>query len=394
MKRIRNLLIATEYDYPRFGGGGRVIENEIRFFKKVLRLTLLCRHWSTSAVPNGFDVVLTQRVEPHGPLHGFLRTIIDSTKISFKLHKLAFNPSVIHCHDILMALSSIIAGYARRTVFHMHSPPSSDIFTMGTKLSDIHGIKLFMFLVEHLFERMIDMFVVNSVRFIICVSEFELDYVRSITLRQNNLKIIRNGVDLCIFRPDHIVRKMWRHKLGIQEQAAVVLFLGDMVPKNGVLIFAQAIIDFMEYEPIRVYLFVGDGPDKPELERKVVASGRKDILILPAMPAENVMPCGDIFVSHLSSLVEGFGLTIIEALACGLTVIIGRDRITSTVLPPSSAIVLVQKDDPRAVAYAIKRYSVLLETESIEAREVANKFSVEKTMKALENVLVTCSIDM
>ncbi len=103
------------------------------------------------------------------------------------------------------------------------------------------------------------------------------------------------------------------------------------------------------------------------------------------------MPCADIFVSHLSSLVEGFGLTILEALACGLTVVTGMDRLKSAVFEQSEAIIFVQKDDSEAVGKAINRFATQSRRTSKYAVKLASEFSIEKSMRSLEKILLACS---
>ena len=60
-----------------------------------------------------------------------------------------------------------------------------------------------------------------------------------------------------------------------------------------------------------------------------------------------------VYVGHVSSLVEGLGQTVFEAMMSGLPVVVGKDRISERIVEDGKSGILVQKDDPAATAKAI-----------------------------------------
>jgi glycosyltransferase involved in cell wall biosynthesis len=105
-----------------------------------------------------------------------------------------------------------------------------------------------------------------------------------------------------------------------------------------------------------VHLHVyGDGPDRPRIERAVAAHRVADHVTLHGTVARPQAALAHAGVLVLSSLAEGFGLVLIEAMATGVPVVatdvpgvrdVVRQGVTGLLVPPG---------DPAAMAAAIRR---------------------------------------
>jgi len=134
-----------------------------------------------------------------------------------------------------------------------------------------------------------------------------------------------------------------------------------MVRKNGVITIAQAArllsalkkksTDELVHQ-IR-FVMVGDGPDLSFVKKIVRGVPLDSLLLLPAMPMEHIIGVADIFMTHVSSLVPGFGLTILEAMAAGVPVITGFDAIKQKFFTHGQDIYYVKKDDPQDLLKAV-----------------------------------------
>lgn len=125
-----------------------------------------------------------------------------------------------------------------------------------------------------------------------------------------------------------------RRELGISEEQFVMLNLGRLGTEKNVeellAFFAKALVD----APDMVFLIVGDGPDKENLEKLSAELGLGGRVIFTGMvpPSEVQLyyQLGDVFVSASTS--ETQGLTYVEAMANGLPLLCREDDCLQEVL--------------------------------------------------------------
>ena len=118
-----------------------------------------------------------------------------------------------------------------------------------------------------------------------------------------------------------------RNVLGISDEQMVLVNLGRLGAEKNLdellYLFAKA----HRFNDKLIFLIVGDGPDKTQLERKAESLGVKDYVIFTGMvePSEvqEYYQLGDVFVSASTS--ETQGLTYIEAAANGLPLLCRKD---------------------------------------------------------------------
>ncbi len=131
-------------------------------------------------------------------------------------------------------------------------------------------------------------------------------------------RVIPNGVDVTVFRPDPARRAEVRHELGYGEQDVVIGFIGRLHTTKGIpLLFA--VFDRLTRVDARVRLLVaGPGPLWHWAQERAARSGTR-IRVLSAQPYDRVarlLNAMDIFAFPSRS--EGFGISVLEAMACGV----------------------------------------------------------------------------
>lgn len=132
------------------------------------------------------------------------------------------------------------------------------------------------------------------------------------------------GVDPLRFYPDAEVRQLIRHELGIAPDENVILFVGRLNRDKGVLDLAAAFAAIAGQREDVTLLLVGAEEDVPFsriLDVSQVERERLHYVSFTATP-ERYMMAADIFC--LPSYREGFGMTIIEAAACGVPAVASR----------------------------------------------------------------------
>ena len=132
------------------------------------------------------------------------------------------------------------------------------------------------------------------------------------------------GVDPLRFHPDAENRQAVRHDLGIAQGDKVILFVGRLNRDKGMLDLAAAFDAIAKQYPDVLLLLVGAEEDVPFSRIQEICPAGRDRLHYVRFTAtpEHYMAAADIFC--LPSYREGFGMTIIEAAACGVAAVASR----------------------------------------------------------------------
>lgn len=134
----------------------------------------------------------------------------------------------------------------------------------------------------------------------------------------SRFRVLHCGIDLRPFE-EPIVREEVRRELGIPPDATVVGHVGRFVPAKNHRFLLEIAGEISKMRPYIHFLFVGDGPLRPEIEAKATAMGFNGNMHFTGnrMDVPRVMRGGmDVFI--LPSLWEGLPLALIEAQAAGL----------------------------------------------------------------------------
>jgi len=223
-------------------------------------------------------------------------------------------------------------------------------------------------------------------RGLLAVSETsQNEYVQYYKLRAECIHLVRHGFDLGFFKPiEQDTLLQFRKRIGIAESDQVVLFSGFITPRKGLEYLAQAMV---EISPLPKLLIIGKW--RNEAYRREVYSYLapiRDQVIETGFVPDEMMPAyyslADVYVSP--SLMEGFGLPLGEALACGTPVVAFNAGAVAEVVGPGG--ILVPPRDVKGLANAV---SYLLQNPDIrhsmaeKGREhIAREFSVSKMLEA------------
>jgi phosphatidylinositol alpha-1,6-mannosyltransferase len=172
------------------------------------------------------------------------------------------------------------------------------------------------------------------------------------------------GVDSRRFRPlDGSARSIRRRRLGVPEEAFVVLGLSRLVPRKGFDVLIDAIGHAQQSVPGLVLVIAGTGRDAHRLVARAAAR-RVRLVMLGHVRDEDLadvygladvlaVPCRDRW-GGLEA--EGFGIVFLEAAACGVPQIAGASGgAADAVVDGETGLVLADPRDPPALAMAIRR---------------------------------------
>lgn len=234
-----------------------------------------------------------------------------SCKKAWKLFYGHNGPDIVHGHDYLtyyFILSEIFGG--TRKVFTIHDPLVYHQAMLG---KGRHYPKTS-------FLKYIERTVHNKSDSILAISKYTIDRISSQTIKPPT--IISNWVDTNRFRlPED--RNLVRMALGIEQNEFVVFSVRALEPRMGldnlIVGFAQA----SGLLPKSKLLIGGRGPMKESLQFTINSLGINNISLLGFLPDEQLVlwyqAADVVIIPSLDG--EGFGLPIIEAMACGVPVL-------------------------------------------------------------------------
>ena len=174
--------------------------------------------------------------------------------------------------------------------------------------------------------------------------------------------VILHGVDTEVFCPAPD-RAALRRELGLDPDAVLIGCFGRVRAQKGVDLLVQAALQVFPRHPRAQLIFTGRiTPDNrafaDELIAKATAAGLGDrIRFLGEIPWDQVVrhyQALDLFAAPARW--EGFGLTPLEAMACGVPVIAARVGAYETLLRDGETGTLIPRDDAPMLAAALDRW--------------------------------------
>jgi glycosyltransferase involved in cell wall biosynthesis len=100
----------------------------------------------------------------------------------------------------------------------------------------------------------------------------------------------------------------------------VILGIGRLEPQKDFATLIRAVALLRRERPVRLRI-LGEGPLRADLEAQVRAAGLEDAVQLPGFCANPFAEMRQAAVVVLSSIFEGFGNVLVEAMACGTAVV-------------------------------------------------------------------------
>lgn len=188
-------------------------------------------------------------------------------------------------------------------------------------------------------------------------------------------RVIPYGVDTARFSPDRERRRLWRERLGIGDDATLLLGVGRMAAKKGFGVLAAALPPLLGALPGLHVVLAGDGDLLPELAA-ATAPWRARVH-LPGAVLRDTLPdlyrAADLFVLPAvhdeRGNVDGLPNVILEAMASGLPVIASGISGIPLAVEDGASGLLVPERDAAALGAALLR---LLE-DAQEARRMGER---------------------
>jgi N-acetyl-alpha-D-glucosaminyl L-malate synthase BshA len=289
-----------------------------------------------------------------------LQVLIYMIKAIFEIKKL--NPDIVHCQSTIPGLA---AFFSRKPyIVYCHG---SDVYLASPLRKKINNFVLrhasqVISLTKDMWEKI--------------KNDYNIDSI-----------VIPNGIDTSKYK---LNRKKIRQNFGLKNEK-IILYIGTLKPVKGVKYLIAAFKKISEEFPNTKLFIVGDGSERPKLEKlskklrledKVIFFGKKSNDEIP-----NFAIASDILV--LPSLSESFGVTLLEAMAAGLPIVASKVGGVPEIIKEGRNGFLVKPKNPAAIADRLK---VLLENPDIRKKISRNnlkdvkKYSWNKIAKEIEKI--------
>ena len=152
-----------------------------------------------------------------------------------------------------------------------------------------------------------------------------------------------------------------RKNLNLPSEHLIIISSRRLVPRTGIdlLIRAFALINHNQHQKPLTLLLSGDGQSKEELQKLAEQQGVSNNTIFTGHVNEKKLAeyyrASDLFVMPTKHL-EGFGLSTVEAMACGLPVLGTNIGGTPEILNKISSDLVIYEASPEAIADKISQF--------------------------------------
>lgn len=183
-------------------------------------------------------------------------------------------------------------------------------------------------------------------------------------------RIVPNGIDLDMFRP------ALPPPAGVRTDVPVILFLGRFDPRNGLPLLIEAFRRVRTRQRPAQLVVVGDGVLRQRYMR--LAAGDPDIFFAGAVRDERPSYYANASIYACPTDRASFGITLLEAMACGAPVVCSDIEGFRDVVRPNRDAMLVRPNDAATLAGALAMVlddDVLRERLSTAGRQRAQEYS-------------------
>src|SRR5438132_8579072 len=157
-------------------------------------------------------------------------------------------------------------------------------------------------------------------------------------------EVIPNGVDTSFFKPNG------RRPSDALTERPRLLFLGRIEPRNGLGTLLDAMPHILARHPGALLTVAGDGPWRGYYERRARELGTS-VRFVGKVFEDRPDYYGSADLYLCPTQIASFGVTLLEAMACGTPMIVADNHGYRSVVDGGAEALIVPKDDPRIWAH-------------------------------------------
>lgn len=208
---------------------------------------------------------------------------------------------------------------------------------------------------------------------------------------ESKVAVIPNGVDTDRFHPDSDARLSVRRELGLPDHAKLIGIVAALRPEKNHALFLEVARKIAVGFPSAYFVVVGDGPERPSIDRKIDDLALRDRVFLLGTRSDTQRLVAALDIFALTSHNEASPVSILEALSCGVPVISTRVGSVSESVMDDWNGYTVDPGDADAFAH---KMSTLLNAPELAASfgsngrdHVVSRFSLDTMVKGYEELI-------
>lgn len=181
-----------------------------------------------------------------------------------------------------------------------------------------------------------------------------------------------------------------KSELRISGDDLVIGSVCRLVPQKRVQDLVEIAPTILSKFPSTKFLIVGDGPLRSQLEALVVQLGLAKLFRFTGFreDREQLLSICDVFVQLADR--EGFGLSMVEAMACGIPVVAARSAPIPEIVNHNVTGIIVEIGDvdslSKAVCSLLGNLSLREQLSAGAVEDVRQRFAIRCTVKKLESL--------
>lgn len=296
---LKHICVMSEF-FPPYVGGGQIHALEIiKNLKGTYRFDIITNALDGLPSSESSEGFIIHRVGVSGKVDSFsrrLKYIRAAKRLALQLHeKDPFD--LIHAH----VFAGSLAGY--------YFGKKANLLIINT----VHGVYL------HdpdtgFLKRILQKYVVKrKYSKTIAVSQITKGQLLELGVDPDSIQVIYNGVDPSLFENQH----------DHQGDVFTVVYVGRLWRIKGIHLLVEAAASIVKERNDVRFLLVGDGPERQELEAKIVRNNLSNFVTITGFQdyakIPGILKEADLFV--LPSLMEGMPNSILEAMAARVPVV-------------------------------------------------------------------------
>ncbi len=214
--------------------------------------------------------------------------------------------------------------------------------------------------------------------------------IRTRHIPRTKIRVVPNGVDLTEFCPTEVRDVAARRRQrGLPERARLVGTVTRFRAEKGTEFLLRAAPEVLNRCTDTIFVILGDGPLKPDLERLAVDLGIRESVRFVGFQRDVPEWLSMFDVNVIPSLTEGFPLSLIEAMAAGNAVVASAVGAIGEVADDGRTALLVPPKDPARLAAKIVHlltHPDVAASLSASAQEASRKYDAQSSAAALREL--------
>lgn len=292
---------------------------------------------------------------------------------------------VIHMHNYRTFQNIIVHHYAKKYGIPYVLQAHGDLPRMIEKQR-----------LKKLYDRVFGYRILRDATKVIALTKIIVEQYKQMGVDENRIEIIPNGVDLSEYNnlPE---KRGFRKKYSVGEDEKIILYLGRIHKGKGIDLLVKAFADLIkELDDAKLVITGPDDGFLSTLKRQIedLKIGDRILLTGPLFGRDKLEAYVDADVYVLPSIYETFGVTVLEACACGTPVIVTDNCGCGELVKEANAGYLVKYGDIEGLKEKMK-WIIENPEEGTEMAKIGRKYIEEnlawdKVVKKVEGVYEEC----